>query len=66
MSHFKRRKPRTKVRCRLCTDGRDYTGGDRLRGKRDYRRDARDELEAIEEEKLWETSSENPANHLSS
>lgn len=33
MNH-KRGRPRKQVRCRLCTDSRDYTGGDRLRERK--------------------------------
>lgn len=32
--NYKRGKPRRSVRCTLCTDNRDYTGGDRLEAKR--------------------------------
>lgn len=33
--HFKRGKPRSKVRCTLCTDERENIGGDRHRWERD-------------------------------
>ena len=38
---YKRKKPRKKVRCTMCTDNRDYTGGDRLNRKKEWKKDWR-------------------------
>ena len=44
MNH-KRRKPRKNVRCKLCTDSRDYTGTDRLKRKKEVDKTIQDSLE---------------------
>jgi DnaJ-class molecular chaperone len=46
----------------MCTDGRWNIGGDRQARKREAQREVEESLEAVEEERLWETSLANPAN----
>jgi hypothetical protein len=44
MSHYKRKKSRKNVRCRICTDNRDYAGGERLYRKKQWKKQVEADL----------------------